>query len=397
MTGAALPRPRRAEHLGSLLRPAELLGYASQDTNATARRQIENREITIVVNEQLKIGFKAVSDGEYRRSLFWGTFFDNLEGFEAVPLDANGLRTYLPDIKVLLESPFAPGASTMCTGKIRHPGSSNHLDEFLFLRSVVGPENAGNIKITIPAPSWYHFRHKDGMAYAKGVYDSDTGYFEDLAVVYRQELQILYDAGLRRVQIDDPHLSYLCSPQIIEDWAADPESIQTPTELLETYVNWYNSCLGNVPEDIHIGIHICRGNFTNDRYVSTGGYDIIASRLFRDLNVNTYYLEYDTPRAGGFEPLKSLPLNKYVVLGVISTKKAEMEDLEELKGRVYKAAEYIAEGNNVSLDVALERLAVSPQCGFASHCRENRLTRQNMLEKLQLVRDLAYSIWGSQA
>lgn len=139
--------------------------------------------------------------------MFWGAFFDNLKGFAIVPFEKESLRTYLPDIRALLESPWAPGASLFCTDKIQHPGTSNHLDEFLFLKSVVGLEEVESIKVTIPAPSWYHFRHKDGMAYAKDVYNSDAEYFEDLAIVYRKELGMLYDAGLRRVQIDDPHLS----------------------------------------------------------------------------------------------------------------------------------------------------------------------------------------------
>lgn len=124
-----------------------------------------------------------------------------------MPMKDQSLRTYFPDIKALLESPWAPGAALLCTGKIQHPGTSNHLDEFLFLKSVVGDDMLDSIKLTIPAPSWYHIRHKDGAAYAKGVYNSDAEYFNDLAAVYQKELQILYDAGLRRVQIDDPHLS----------------------------------------------------------------------------------------------------------------------------------------------------------------------------------------------
>lgn len=148
---------------------------------------------------------------------------------------------------------------------------------------------------------------------------------------------------------------------------------------------------------MEIGIHICRGNYNEERFVSSGGYDAIAAQLFQDLNVHTFYLEYDTDRAGGFEPLKKLPLGKNVVLGLVSTKRAEIEDIEVLRKRVFRAAEFIAQGNGVSVDEALDRLGVSPQCGFASHSRENRLSRENMLDKLKLVRDLADSIWPSQA
>lgn len=189
----------------------------------------------------------------------------------------------------------------------------------------------------------------------------------------------------------------LCSPEINQEWGADPESIKTPTEVLDTYIEWYNSCFSNVPQDMHIGIHICRGNFSDSRYVSAGGYDLIAKKLFQNLNVKTYYLEYDTDRAGGFEPLKELPMHKHIVLGVITTKTAELEDIEQLKTRVFRAADFIAEGNNVSREDALKVLSVSPQCGFASHSKEDRLSRQDMLRKLQLVRDLASSIWPDQA
>lgn len=189
----------------------------------------------------------------------------------------------------------------------------------------------------------------------------------------------------------------LCSPQITKDWTADPESIKTPNELLSTYITWYNSCFRDVPSDMEIGIHICRGNYNEERFVASGGYDVIAAQLFQDLNVHTFYLEYDTDRAGGFEPLKRLPLGKNVVLGLVSTKRVDIEDAEVLKQRVYKAAGFIAQGNDVSVDEALDRLGVSPQCGFASHSRENRLSRENMLDKLKLVREVADSIWPGQA
>ncbi|OJJ60499.1 hypothetical protein ASPSYDRAFT_147181 [Aspergillus sydowii CBS 593.65] len=392
---ASTPRPCRAEHLGSLLRPASLLEHA----DPTTLRKIEDEEISKIVHEQLKIGLKAVTDGEYRRSLFFSTFFDNVSGFESVPTDVSGLglREYLPDVKSLSAWQFAPRTVVFCTGKIQHSGQSSTLDEFRFVQSVVGRENVSNIKVTIPAPSWYHFRHKDGRAYASGVYENDKEYLDDLARAFRTELGLLYEAGLRRIQVDDPHLSYLCSPQIIKDWTADPESIKSPNELLETYIAWYNSCFRDVPSDTEIGIHICRGNYNEERFVSSGGYDAIAEQLFQDLNVHTFYLEYDTDRAGGFEPLKKLPLGKNVVLGLVSTKRVEIEDIEVLRRRVFKAAEFIAQGNGVSVDEALDRLGVSPQCGFASHSRENRLSRENMLDKLKLVRELADSIWPGQA
>ncbi|KAI9926268.1 hypothetical protein ASPWEDRAFT_115904 [Aspergillus wentii DTO 134E9] len=389
----------RAEHLGSLLRPRELLEYPNVASEQTKRQQLEDDEITKVIEKQLDLGFASITDGEYRRSLFWGSFFEGLEGFDQVPFDEKVLRTYFPSIKALLESGYRPGGSLLCTGKIKHPGTnSSHRREFEALKRLVPTEDIPKIKLTIPAPSWYHMRFKHGQAYLPGVYPSDKEYFADLAVVYQTELRDLYDAGLRRVQIDDPQLSYFCSDEITESWRNDPiDKAQDPDELLDGYIQWYNQCLSQVPPDMHIGIHICRGNFTDGRYWSSGGYDQIASKLFKYLNVNTYYLEYDSPRAGGFEPLGDLPLDKNAILGVVTTKSAELEAIEELRERVLGAATVIAKGNNVSVEEGLQRLGVSPQCGFASHCREDRLTREEMWAKLQLVRTLADSIWPGEA
>ncbi|KAJ5645680.1 hypothetical protein N7507_011691 [Penicillium longicatenatum] len=388
-------QPRRAEHLGSLLRPIELLEAASSNTDPRTLEEIKNREIAVIVKDQFNLGFRVINDGEYRRTLFWGSFFDQLDGFEEVPLVAEDIRMYLPKNKALLD--YRIGSTVLCTSKIRHPGHSPHLEEFLYMRSIVEPDRLGDVKITIPAPHWYHLRYKHGHAYRSEVYASDEEYFKELAAAYRKELQLLYDAGLRRVQIDDPDLSYFCSKDVLEGWALDETNTQSLTELLALYIKLYNDCLRDVPPDMHVGIHICRGNFTDSRYWSAGGYDAIAIQLFRELNVNTFYLEFDTSRAGGFEPLQFLPVGKNVILGVVSTKSAEIENIEELKERILKAASFIAEGNGISLEESLQMIGVSPQCGFASNSREDRFTKENMLDKLKLVRELATAIWPGEA
>ncbi|KAL9129651.1 MAG: hypothetical protein Q9175_007246 [Cornicularia normoerica] len=181
--------------------------------------------------------------------------------------------------------------------------------------------------MTLAAPEWYHMRYKDGRAYPKDVYPSDKEYFADIAKAYQTELQILYDNGLRNVQIDDPNLAYFCSEKMLEGWMKDPLNSKTTDQNLDEYIVFYNDCLSKRPANLHVGVHICRGNFVNSRHFSEGGYDRVAKKLFQDMHVNTYYLEYDTPRAGGFEPLKSLPKNKNVILGVITSKFPEMEDL----------------------------------------------------------------------
>lgn len=166
--------------------------------------------------------------------------------------------------------------------------------------------------------------------------------------------------------------------------------------LFKSYIKLYNDCLSSRPADMHIGVHLCRGNFVGGRHFSEGGYDAIATALFRELTVDTYYLEYDTKRAGGFEPLKELPANKNVILGLITSKFPPLEDEAEMKAKVYKAAEFIAEGEGTTKEDALGRLGISPQCGFASHSDGNNMTHEDMINKLKLVRKVADEIWPGQ-
>jgi methionine synthase II (cobalamin-independent) len=219
----------------------------------------------------------------------------------------------------------------------------------------------------------------------------------------------LYDAGLRNVQFDDPGLAYFCSDVFRNGWAEDKDNIGTVDDLLDAYIRLYNDSILKVPADFHTGVypvrqlphvltppgvHLCRGNFIGGRHFAEGGYDIIASKLFRDLNVDTFYLEYDTERAGGFEPLKHLPKNKNVIIGVISTKLRELEDKETVKQRIYKAADFIAEGSGQSREEALKRVGVSPQCGFSTHETGYPLSHDDQSKKLALVRQIADEIWG---
>lgn len=183
---------------------------------------------------------------------------------------------------------------------------------------------------------------------------------------------------------------------MLAGWAADPLNTKTASDLLTQYIGLYNSCISQCPADMHTGIHLCRGNFVNSRHFSEGGYDRIATQLFQSLNVHTYYLEYDTPRAGGFEPLKYLPANKNVILGVVTSKFPELEDLGEMKARVMQAVKFMAEGSGEPTEAALKRCSVSPQCGFASHSSGNKVVRRDMINKLKFVRKLADSIWPSE-
>ncbi|MCJ1308807.1 hypothetical protein MMC25_002462 [Agyrium rufum] len=389
--------PFRAEHLGSLLRPENLLKARDEEKVPPQElTKVEDSSIKDIVDLQLKLGYRAITDGEYRRHMFWGSFFPGLEGFEDIYDPEPGIfRDYAPDIAAFMEKSQKIAESLICTGKIKHKGST-YVEQWEYLKSLVPKEQVKECKLTLAAPNWYHYRYKEGLAYPKEVYANDEEYFADIAKAYQEELKILYDRGLRNVQFDDPNLAYFCSEKMLDGWKKDSKNTKSADQVFDEYIQLYNDCLSQRPADMHIGVHLCRGNFHNSRHFSEGGYDRIATKLFTKLNVDTYYLEYDTPRAGGFEPLKDLPKNKNVILGVVTSKFPKMEDLEEMKKKVYQAADIIAEGNGETQKEALVRLGVSPQCGFASHSYGNAVTREDMINKMKLVRELADSIWPGE-
>ena len=185
-----------------------------------------------------------------------------------------------------------------------------------------------------------------------------------------------------------------CSQKFRKGFEEDKDNIGTVDDMLDAYINLYNNCISKCPADMHTGVHLCRGNFIGGRHFAEGAYDIIAERLFKNLNVNTFYLEYDTERAGGFEPLKVLPKNKNVVVGVISTKVPKLEDKDAMKQRLYKAADFVAEGSGQTREQALKRICVSPQCGFSTHEDGYPLSEEDEKNKLKLVRQIADEIWG---
>jgi methionine synthase II (cobalamin-independent) len=330
---------------------------------------------------------------ELELTLFRGSFFPGLDGFEEIQSpDINIFRMYVPDIAAFTESGHKPGETVMCTGKIKHIGST-YVDQFNYLKNLLPKERQHEAKLTLAAPNWYHLRYKTGLAYPKSVYGSDTEYFSDIAKAYRAELKILYDNGCRNVQFDDPNLAYFCSEKMLKGFKDNNEDAD---QLLDSYIKLYNDCLSERPADFHVGVHLCRGNFVGGRHFSEGGYDAIATKLFNTLTVDTLYLEYDSARAGGFEPLKHLPKGKNVILGLITSKFPELENLDEMKKKVYQAAELISQGTGESKEEALNRLGVSPQCGFASHSDGNNVDKEDMIKKLQLVRKLADDIWPGQ-
>ncbi|WVR04240.1 hypothetical protein IAU60_001240 [Kwoniella sp. DSM 27419] len=393
--------PFRAEHLGSLLRPTDLLkvrdSFEAGQTSPEDLNKVEDEAIKTAIKMQTDLGFRGIGDGEYRRGVFWGSFFQELEGMTEVqnpPMEI--FRTYVPDIAGFIEKGDRPGQSCLCTSKIRHTGKSTLIDQYSFVKAQV-PDRAGEIKLTMISPVWYHLRYREGKAYSTDVYANDEEYFADIAAAYRTELDILYEAGVRNVQIDDPNFAYFCSEKMIEGWKADSTNKRTLDELLDVYIKCYNDCLSQHKDKMHFGLHICRGNFRGSRHFSEGGYDAIATKLFKELDVSTFFLEYDTPRAGSFAPLAHLPVNKNVILGVITSKFPELEDKEAMKHRVDAAAEIIAHGSGQTKEQALERIGISPQCGFASHSEGNSVVWKDMENKLKLVREIADEIWPGQA
>ena len=192
--------------------------------------------------------------------MFWGTFFPALDGMREIynpPLDV--FRLYVPDIAAFTEANEKPGETVICEGKIKHTGQSTYIDQFEYLKKLVPEDRVGDIKMTLAAPEWYHLRYVEGKAYPSNVYANDEEYFADIAAAYRVELDILYKAGLRNVQIDDPNFAYFCSEKMLEGWEKDKTNKQTAEELLDAYIKLYNDCLSDKPEDMHVGLHICRG------------------------------------------------------------------------------------------------------------------------------------------
>jgi len=258
----------------------------------------------------------------------------------------------------------------------------------------VEPEEHKFLKLTFCAPEWYHLRHGE-FAYDKAVYKNDDEYFADIAIAYQEEIKDLHTRGCRNIQFDDPLLAYFCSEYMIkgmEDKGIDHVA------LLDTYIRAYNKVLEGRPTDMTIGLHLCRGNGPGGMYFSEGGYDRIAIKLFNDINVDCFYLEYDTDRAGTFEPLRFLPKNKTVVLGLISSKLRTLEDPNDIRERVFQAAHVIATGEpKRSFEEALRQICISPQCGFASAWEGNVVTEDDVAKKLALASAAAEIIWPTDA
>jgi len=361
--------PFRADHVGSLLRPTELLAarvcHQQGEISAAELRTIEDEAIAATIRKIESIGMQAVTDGEFRREFFHLDFLEKLDG---VSVTGSIAASSNAQEKV----GFTPPTLSV-TGKLRHT-QDIQVDDFKFLQAQV----ANTPKVSIPSPTMVHFR--GGRAGIDIDAYPDLGeFFDDLAQCYRDEIDALYKAGARYIQMDDTNLAYLCD---VKMRAAAVERGDDPDELPRTYAALINAVIDDRPDDLVIAVHLCRGNFRS-QWFAEGGYEPVAEVLFNDLNVDAYFLEYDDERSGDFAPLRFVPDNKIVVLGIISSKFPELESVTDLARRIDEAANYMP----------IENMCVSPQCGFSSTSHGNEITEDDQWAKLQLVVDTAREVW----
>ena len=360
--------PFRAEHVGSLLRPRRLKDSAKALAAGTIAADdylaVLDQEVSRVVKLQEDVGLQSITDGEFSRIMWFGFFFERMDGFKYEQsafsfVDAEGQ-----------EYPFQTGRTV---AKMRRRGSICK-DDFLRVHSTT----RATAKATIPAPTAFHFFLGDDSR-DPGVYPDMQDWWADLLAVFDAEIQELADSGCRYLQFDEVPLAMLCDSRVAEQSASMG---MQPETIISDYIDVINRARSACPPDITVGMHMCRGNLRS-RWLAEGGYEPVAERVFNELNIDAYFLEYDTDRAGDFEPLKYLPDDKTVVLGLVSTKTPELESPEELKQRIHSASRY----------VPLDRLALSPQCGFASVAGGNPLTEDEQMAKLRLVVDVAGDVW----
>jgi 5-methyltetrahydropteroyltriglutamate--homocysteine methyltransferase len=361
--------PFRADHVGSLLRPAALKEarekHAKGEIDAAALKAVEDREIERVIKKQEEVGLKAITDGEFRRSWWHLDFLWGLDGAER----------YVMEQGIAFQGMQTRAEGARIVGKV---GFSNHpmLEHFKFVKA----HTRRTPKITIPAPSALYGR-TGRAAVSEKAYPSLDRFFSELGAAYAKGVRAFADAGCRYLQLDDTVWAYLCSQDELAKAKARGDDVD---KLPAIYAKTINTALKSKPADMVVTTHVCRGNFRST-WISEGGYEPVAEVLFTELAVDAYFLEYDDERSGDFAPLRFVPAEKTVVLGLMTSKRPELESVDALATRVDEASRY----------VPLDQLCLSPQCGFASTVEGNQLTAEQQWAKLGRVVEAARKIWPS--
>jgi methionine synthase II (cobalamin-independent) len=362
--------PFRADHVGSLLRPHELHEARARERkgeiDAAALKVVQDRCIKEVIALQESIGIQAITDGEFRRD-WW--HIDFLHGFDGVEL-AQGNAYGDAKFKNTEEQP----PFMLVQSKIRR-SKPNMLEHFKFLKANV---KKGTPKFTMPSPAMLHARAD--RASIKKTYPNLDNFWEDLTKAYREEIRELYQAGCRYLQIDDTTIAMMGDEKVQEQFRKLGDDPKKDTAM---YAEAVNAAIRDVPDDMTVCIHTCRGNFKST-WLASGSYDYVAEIAFSRIDVDGFFLEFDTERAGGFEPLRYIPKGKKLVLGLVSSKVPQLEKKDDLKRRIDAAAKY----------VPMENLCISPQCGFSSTYHGNNLTVEQESAKLRLCIDTAKEVWG---
>ncbi len=376
--------PFRADHVGSLLRPQalkdardRLLGEqtAGDHLGPHANQElakIEDRHIRDVVAMQERVGLRLATDGEFRRRSWWLELIMGWDGFTANRQSASSPFKWRNQ-----DGPQQDFSSLWIDKKIQWRESSV-ARALAFLNETTS--DGVTAKVTIPAPQVVHCFMGSDKAVLESWYDDIDAFWDDLVVAYRKELDTLVKAGARYIQLDDTAIAFLCDPllqDVIRDLGQEPE------DALKIYARRINQVVAGLPDDVTITMHQCRGN-REGLWAAEGGYDFVADIMFNEINVDGYFLEYDTERAGGFEPLRFVPGGKVVALGLVSTKTAELESVDALKRRIEEAAKF----------TPIDRLALTTQCGFASSIKGNPMTEAEEEAKLARIVEVARDVWS---
>ena len=361
--------PFRADHVGSLLRPPLLKEYRAKrersDIGAQQFKAVEDECVRAVIKKQEEVGLQSITDGEFRRAFWHYDFLGALDGVEI----------FTPEKGLAFKGATLKPISLRLKGKVGGFPGHPMLEHFKFVRD----NTKRTPKMTIPAPSALHFRGGRETVSEK-IYPDMAEFYRDLGQAYRKAVKAFADTGCRYLQLDEVYLVYLCDPELrafVQKRGEDPD------ELMHIYADLINTAIADAPADMTIAMHLCRGNFRST-YMASGGYEPVADILFNKINVHGYFMEYDTARAGGFEPLRFVPKGKTVVLGLVTSKSGRLESKDEIERRIEEAAKF----------VDVDQLCLSPQCGFASTEEGNLPTEDEQWAKIRRVIEIADEVWG---